>query len=196
MYLGIRAIGSFAELDDVNSSGFGGGLNIQNDTDTVAGLGGVVGYRWQGIPLRTEIEAGYRFRFDLDAQDLGAPAIDYEADIATTTVLFNAMLEWRNESDFTPFIGGSIGWARHSSDTKRINTGTQAKVSKDTDEDNLAWGGMAGVDWHFAERWSADIAYRYLNLGDVDAGRFSGGDGVDADDYTSHDIMLSVNFRF
>lgn len=196
VYVGIRAIGSFAELDDVNPNGFGGTLNIQNDTDTVAGLGGVVGYRWQGIPLRTEIEAGYRFRFDLDAQDVGAPTIDYEADVATTTVLFNALLEWRNESDFTPFVGGSVGWARHSSDTKRVNTGTSAKVSKETDEDNLAWGGMAGIDWHFAEQWSAEFAYRYVNLGDVDAGSFSGGDGVNADDYTSHDIMLSVNFRF
>jgi len=196
VYIGIRGVGSLASFDDVNTSGFVGAKQIQNDDDSVAGIGGFVGYRWQDLPLRTEIEAGYRFRFDFDVRDQGAPAIDYEANVATLTVLFNAILEWRNESDFTPFIGGTIGWARHSSDTTRVVVPTQASVSEDTDKDNLAWGGLAGVEWGFTEHWSAGLAYRYINMGEVDAGSFSGGDSVSADDYTSHDLLLSVSYRF
>jgi opacity protein-like surface antigen len=196
VYLGVRAIGSLVELDDVDTDGFAGATDVQNDSDTVAGLGGVVGYRWADIPLRTEIEAAYRFRFDFDVRDQATPAIDYEANVESMTVFFNALLEWRNESDFTPFIGGSIGWARHSSETTRVVVPTQASVSQDTDKDNLAWGAMAGVDWAFTEHWSAGLAYRYTNLGEVDAGSFSGGDSVSADDYTSHDVLLSFSYRF
>lgn len=196
-YIGIRGIGSIAELDDVNSSGFGGTQNTENDDDEVAGVGGIIGYRWEDIPLRTEIEGSYRFRFDMDVRDQDAPVVDYETDIATSTILFNAFLEWRNESDFTPFIGGSVGWARNSADTERRVLGGGGGSEKDeNNDDNVAWGGMVGVDWLFLENVSAELAYRYINLGDVDAGDFSTGESLDADDYTSHDIMLSVSYRF
>ena len=195
-YAGIRGIGSIAQVDDVNTSGFGGADRVENDDDEVAGIGGIVGYRWQDFPLRTEIEGSYRFRFDLDVRDQGAPIVDYETNIATTTVLFNAFLEWRNDSDFTPFVGGSIGWARNSAENDRTNFATLATESDDTDEDNLAWGAMAGVDWLFLDNVSAELAYRFINLGDVDAGSFSGGDSIDADDYTSHEILLSLSYRF
>jgi len=195
-YLGVRGIGSFAELDDVNSSGFGGAENVENDDDEVAGVGGIVGYRWEDFPLRTEIEGSYRFRFDMDTRDQDAPVVDYETDIATTSVLFNALLEWRNESDFTPFVGGSVGWARNSADTERNVLGGGGNENDDNDEDNVAWGAMAGVDWLFTDFMSAEIAYRYINLGDVDAGDFSTGESLDADDYTSHEILLSISYRF
>ena len=89
-----------------------------------------------------------------------------------------------------------MGWARHTSDTKRVNIGTQASSSDKFHENNFAWGGMAGLDWHFAQSWSAEVAYRYLDMGEVDAGSFSGGDSVSADHYTTHDVLLSVSFRF
>lgn len=195
-YLGARAIGSFASAGGIDTSGFAGSTRIQNDSDTVAGVAGVVGYRWADLPLRTEIEGGYRFRFDFDLQDQGAPTIDYETNLESATVLFNALLEWRNESDFTPFIGGSIGWARNISETTRVNIPGGTSTTQDNDEDNLAWGVMAGVDWEFIDHWSAGLAYRYLDLGEFDSGSFSGGDSVGADDFTSHDVLLSVTYRF
>lgn len=195
-YVGVRGTGSLAELDSVNANGFAGSSNVQNDSDSNIGIGAVVGYRWQDIPLRTEIEGGYRFRFDFDAQDSGPPVTDYEVNIATTTVLLNALLEWRNDTEFTPFVGGSVGWARHSSDTSRVVIPTQAETSKTTDKDNLAWGVMAGVGWEFLDHWSAELAYRYTDLGEVDAGSFSGGDSLSADDYISHDLLLTVSYRF
>lgn len=195
-YVGIRGIGSIAQVDDVSSSGFVGAETVENDDDKVVGVGGIVGYRWQDLPLRTEIEGSYRFRFDMDVRDQGAPVIDYESNVSTTSVLLNVFLEWRNESDFTPFVGGSVGWARNSAENDRVTLGTAAHESDDTDKDNLAWGAIAGVDWLFLDDVSAQLAYRFINLGDVDAGSFSGGDSIDADDYTSHEILLSVSYWF
>lgn len=196
VYLGLRASGSFVSIDDVSGQGFTGATSIQNDSDEVAGVAALVGYSWADIPLRTEVEAGYRFRFDFDLQDSGPPVVDYEANLESIVVLFNAMLEWRNDSDFTPFIGGSIGWAQNRAETKRVVIGSPGSSSKDNDTDNLAWGVMAGVDWEFIDQWSAGLAYRYLDLGEVETGTFSGGDGVSADDYTSHDVLLTFSYRF
>ena len=184
-YVGLRANGSIVDADDISGQGFTGSIDAQNDSDTVAGIAAVVGYKWDYLPIRTEVEGGYRFRFDLDVQDQCAPVVDYEAD-----------LEWRNESDFTPFIGGSIGYARNDADTDRVVVPTQATTSKSNATDNLAWGVMAGVDWEFIDHWSAGLAYRYIDLGEVETGTFSGGDGVSADDYTSHDLLLTFTYRF
>lgn len=195
-YVGIRAIGSIAAMDDIDTVGFTGSQSIENDNDAVAGVGVIAGFRWAGIPLRTEVEASYRFRFDFDARDSGPPATTYESNVATISVLLNALLEWRNDSDFTPFIGGTVGWARNSSDTTRIDVPSQARTSEKTDSDNLAWGGLAGVGWQFAESWSAELAYRYIDMGEVGAGSFAAGDGIEADHYVSHEALLSFSYRF
>ena len=200
MYLGIRAIGAVSMMDGLDTRNFNGTLNAQNDNDDVAGVGGVLGYRWRALPVRTELEVAHRFRFDLDLQDRGAPGgtIDYEANVRTTSVLFNALYEWRNDTSFTPFIGGSVGWARNTADSDRVViVPGLPRTSKETDSDDLAWGGMLGVDWRFAGNWSAELAYRYIDLGEVEVGPFSANnDGVTADDYTAHDVILSLSYRF
>lgn len=195
-YLGLRAIGSVAQIDSVGASGFTGSTLVENDSDVVGGLAGVYGYALGKLPLRVELEVAHRFRFDLDVRDQGPPVIDNEVNLATTSALVNMIGEWRNTSDFTPFAGAGIGWARNSTETQRTNLGTQAKTEHDNDEDNFAWSGLAGVDWAFSDNWVAEFAYRYINLGDVDTGLSAAGDTITSDDYTSHDILLSVFYRF
>ncbi|MGF1607983.1 MAG: outer membrane protein [Kiloniellales bacterium] len=197
-YVGIRAIGApFAEMRSVKTQGFAGPANVENDTDQVAGPAAVIGWRFKRLPLRAEIEGGYRVRFDLDVRDQ-APGgtVDYEIDVATAQLLFTAILEWRNRSSLTPFVGGSIGWARNTTETQRTVLSTQVQVNREQDQDNIAWGLMAGVDWRFAERWSAEIAYRFMNLGKVETARFATGEQISSDNYLSHDVLLSVFYRF
>lgn len=197
-YVGIRAIGSaFSEIRDVETTGFNGTADVQNDTDQVAGPAGVIGWRFKNFPLRTELEAGYRVRFDLDVRDqAGAGTVDYEINVATAQVLVNAILEWRNKSSFTPFLGGSVGWARNYADTQRTVLSTQAQVDREQETDNIAWGIMAGVDWRISRNWSADIAYRFVDLGEVETVRFAGGDQIASDHYFSHDVLFSLYYRF
>ena len=196
VYIGVRAIGAIAEIGDVSTTGFTGTTTIDNDTDEVAGIAGIFGYAFDKLPLRAELEVGYRFRFDLDVRDLGPQTIDYEMDVATTTALLSAIAEWRNDSDFTPFVGATVGWARNSTETQRTNLSTRAQVFRDTDKDNFAWGGTAGVDWAFSENWAAQFAYRYINLGEVDTGAVNTTDRITGDDYVSHDVLLTIIFLF
>lgn len=195
-YVGLRAIGSVAEINDVGTNGFGGSTLVEHDSDEVAGVGFVAGLSLPQAPVRFELEAAHRFRFDLDVRDIATPVIDYEVNVATTSLLLNAFVEWRNDSDFTPFVGGTLGWARNSTETKRASLGGGPASEYDNDEDNLAWGGMVGLDWDFAESWAAQLAYRYIDLGEVSTGLAPTGEGIESDEYVSHDVLLSILFRF
>jgi len=196
IYGGIRAIGSVAEFGDVNITGFTGTELIENDSDVVGGVAGVLGYSFGRLPVRVEVEVGHRFRFDFDVRDVANPVINYEMDVATTSALATAIVEWRNDTNFTPFAGVTAGWARNSTDTRRQDNNNGAATNTDQDLDNFAYGGVLGLDWGFSENWSAEVAYRYINLGDVETGVIDTTDSISADDYISHDLLFSILYRY
>jgi opacity protein-like surface antigen len=195
-YAGLRLVGSVADLDDVSATGFSGPLQDNHSDDLVAGGGGVFGYRWGRWPIRTEVEIIHRVRFDWDFRDTGTPAVGYENNVDSTNLLFNLLFEYRNMSDFTPFIGGTLGWAHNNSSVDRSNVGTNITTSQSNAEDNLAWGIMLGLDWAFASNWGAEIAYRFLNLGPVSTGVFPTGEEVSAENYIVHDVMISAMYNW
>ena len=195
-YLGFRFIGSVAEIQDTTATNFKGILQINHEDDLVAGNSVILGYRWKSIPIRTEIEVGVRYRFDYDNRDTGTPVTGYENNLSTVTGLVNVAYEYRNSSDFTPYFGGSIGWAQQHSEVERNNLVTGEIEKFSSNEHNFAWGGLLGVTWHFAKHWDADFGYRFINLGDVDTGVSSIGTRIEGEDYLSHDVLFTVNYRF
>ena len=69
-------------------------------------------------------------------------------------------------------------------------------MTQDNDEDNLAWGALVGIDWDSAEGWVAELAYGYINPGDIDTGPIGPGERITAEDYVCHDILPSTALRF
>ncbi|MDH3699721.1 MAG: outer membrane beta-barrel protein [Alphaproteobacteria bacterium] len=195
-YLGLRLVGSVAKVIDESATGFNGTFITNTDSDLVGGGGGVFGYRWAGLPIRTEVEIAHRVRFDWGVRDGGPPVLGYENNLESTNVLFNVLYEHRNPSSFTPFIGGTVGWARNRSQVDRTVIGSGTVQSKSNTVNNVAWGVMLGVDWAFTSNWSAEFAYRYIDLGEASSGLFAGGDGFDANQYSSHDILISILYAW
>lgn len=195
-YLGLRIVGAYSEVQDTAAQNFGGTLIVNNDTDLTAGAGVVLGYRWKNLPIRTEIEIAYRFRFDHDLRDNGTVVQGYENNLATLSGLVNVAYEYRNSSSFTPYFGGSIGWAQNHSVVDRDNLNTGEEEEFENRKHNLAWGGMLGVTWRFADHWDADLGYRFINLGEVDSGVSNVGPSFTADDYISHDVLITFDYRF
>ncbi len=196
VYGSLSMIGVNAEFGDLEATSFTDATRVENGGDEVTGITGVLGYSFGRFPFRAEVEVARRFRFDFDVRDAAAPISDYEMNVATISALASAIIEWRNDTDFTPFAGVTAGWARNSTDTRRLNLSTEASTDTDEDTDNFAYGGFLGLDWGFNENWSAEVAYRYLNLGDVETGAANTADGVSADDYVSHDVLFSIFYRF
>lgn len=194
MYAGLRLLGSFVDLDDISLSGVQGPLVGEHSSDLVGGGGGFVGYRWDWLPLRTEMEVGYRVRMDWDFRSSSTPAIGYKNNVDSTTVLFNILAEYRNESAFTPFFGGTLGWVRNHSSADRTALISNTTTSQDSTVNDFAWGIMLGLDWAISANWRAEVAYRYLDLGSVSTGRFPTGDQVTADSYVAHDLVLSAAY--
>jgi opacity protein-like surface antigen len=196
IYGGVRAIGSVAEFGDVNITGFTGTELVENDSDVVAGVAAVLGYSFGEFPVRVEVEVGYRFRFDFDVKDVASPVVDYKMNVATTSALATAIVEWRNETNLTPFAGVTAGWARNSTDTRRKDNNNGATTNADRDLDNFAYGGVLGLGWGFRENWSVEIAYRFINLGEVETGVIDTTDRISANDYISHDLLFSILHRY
>ena len=196
-YLGLRAVGAYAQLHNQSATGFTGSHEKTNSSDFTAGGGAVAGFRFFRVPLRMEVEGHWTYRFDWDNRDITAATVDYESNVETHAVLFNTILDWRNNSAFTPFVGVSLGWARHRNETTRTVIPTQAKVTQDDVSNNFAYGLMLGVDWALDEDWTIGLAYRFIRMGEVSTGRYTAtGDQIDAQQYESHDVLLDVKYTF
>ena len=194
-FLGLRATGSVAEMENTQFTGFASSI-INNDEDLTAAASAYIGYRFDDVPLRLEVEGGKRFRFDYDVRNVNAGiATGFENNVDTTYALLNLGWEIRHFGEFVPYLGASVGWARNNSEVER-NAFAGGITSTENAVDNLALGAMVGVDWRFAESWGTGIGYRYINLGEVDTGPLAGGESFSTNDYVAHDVMLSIEFRY
>ena len=147
-------------------------------------------------PTWTEIEVGVRYRFDYDHRDTGAPVTGYENNLSTVTGLVNIAYEYRNSSNFTPYFGGSLGWAQQHSEVTRNNLEARQVEKFSGDSHSFAWGGIVGVTWNFSKHWDTDFGYRFVNLGNVDTGISSVGTRLEGENYLSHDVLFTVIYRF
>ncbi|MEQ8667415.1 MAG: outer membrane beta-barrel protein [Rhodospirillales bacterium] len=202
-YLGGRLLPAMSTIDGYEQAGGTGGTfeQIGDDYDSTAGVSLLLGYHWNehGLPVRTEIEYGYRFRNDFNTREnpFPNPVIGYKNDLATHFLMFNGYVDFATDSPWRPFIGAGFGWARNSSSTTR--SGNDPSVSSqtiETDTDNLAYSFSAGTRVAISSEWIGEIGYRYIEFGEVDTGQFSTGDSVTADSHVSHDIVLGVAYLF
>jgi opacity protein-like surface antigen len=195
LYGNLRAIG-FATKSGAESGATGGATGAMTDSGEIAGVAGILGYSFGRFPFRAEVEVARRFRFDIDTPEGTAPAADRESNPAGTSALASAIVEWRNDSDFTPFAGVSAGWAWNPADSGRLDLSGPGTAENDAATDSFAYGGILGFDLGLGENLSAGVAYRYLNLGNGDSGSIDAADSVSTDDYISHDVLLSILYRF
>lgn len=181
----LRAIGAFVEF---------GAPRFGSDGDEIAGVAGVLGYSFSRIPVRAEVEVTQPL--DSDARESATQAPDYVTNLTSMSALASAILEWRNEFGLTPYAGVTAGWARTSTDTRHLYLSDPAAAEGDEGTDGFAYGGVLGLDWGVSENWSAGVAYRYLNLGGGEAGNIDAADSISTDDDISHDVLLSILYRF
>ena len=114
---------------------------------------------------RIDVTAAYR-KYKLDQSDKFAPPTSFKADITSMAVMANLYLELA-EGGVTPYIGGGVGMSQNKlGDVALDNSGIQGTIQGDT-KLGFAWGAMLGFSFPLASHLAIDIAYRFMDLGDV-----------------------------
>jgi opacity protein-like surface antigen len=180
-------------------------------------IGGGFGYQWNSW-LRFDATAEYRAKTRFKAIGSytefcpGGRCFDvYDGNHSAIVVLANAYIDLGTWMCLTPFIGGGVGFAQHRvsalTDVGFISNGTTGfgYGQNDFTEAKFAWALHAGVAYNVNNNFKMELAYRYLNMGNVNTGIIdcaSGGCSTGAGPrafYTfremdSHDVKLGMRW--
>ena len=101
--------------------------------------------------IRLEGEVLY---FQSDVSDISGTAAS--GDLSNASLMFNAFYDFNTDSNWTPFIGGGIGYARVEFDN--LSAGGATLI--DDSDDTFAWQFRAGVSYQLSPSISINGSYR------------------------------------
>jgi opacity protein-like surface antigen len=188
--------GNFSHIDKAfESSGF-------------AGIG--VGYKFNNW-LRFDTTGEYRGKATFHGLDTYKGGVnfpggtdEYTATLKSWVWLANAYWDIGCWGGFTPYVGGGVGYAQnYIGDFTDINTPNNGVAFANTNiTGNFAWAVHAGVAYQVTPRFTVDLAYRYLNLGDMSSDKIQTYNGsgtfpeLEFQNVASHDVMLGFRWNF
>jgi opacity protein-like surface antigen len=171
------------------------------DSSMLGGLG--VGYQfndWFRIDATGEYRSGATFR-GLDTY--GPASNDYFGTKSEWLFMANAYIDLGTWWCVTPFVGAGIGYSRNTlsnwRDTNNVTGATAYADSKSQWE--MAWALHAGLAYKVTKNFTAEFAYRYVNLGDFSTQDMIGFNGqnlsynpLQLNGVTSHDFKLGLRW--
>lgn len=198
IYAGIKIIDSIQSTGDLSRPDELKGAGIGSYSQNSIGGGIYVGYDFYPkfqVPLRTEIEYAIRSNMDTSwtKNDFGGTGHKTEVDytMGLQTLFFNAYLDLHNSTDFTPYIGAGAGLGFINNKMSATVSGPFINGEDSYNKMNtvFAWNVGAGVSYAMTENISADLAYRFVGLGQNDM------DGVKTHPY-ANEFSLGLRFTF
>lgn len=121
-------------------------------------------YHQHQFPLRAEIEYAIRTDVDTEIDTDGGRGNSIDANFGLQTLMANLYLDFHNSTAFTPYIGGGLGMGFIRTDYE-FNDGAR-NFSKSETNTVFAWNVGLGCAYAFNDNISADLAYRYVGLGE------------------------------
>ncbi len=188
---GLYVSGKFLDSYQTN---YGGGFLTGTDSSNTIGFafaGGYDFYMNSDTPVRTEIEYAFRSAF-MGEENSSFNGNHYGSDVRVNvhTLMANVYYDFYNESAFTPYVGGGIGIGYLEGD---FATGGSFTGQRDIEDYVLAFNFGAGVGYSFTDNLTADLGYRYLNLGASESNYY----GNDLTTHLSaHEFSLGLRLGF
>ena len=172
------------------------------DSSMLFGLG--VGYQFNEW-FRADVTGEYRGKSDFHGLDIvnSNYTDEYHAKKSEWLFLFNAYADLGTWWCFTPFVGAGAGFSRVTiADFLDVNTPNHGVAFADTASQwNVAWALHAGLAIQASPNWTAELAYRYVSLGDGITGDIITYTGVNNFNnpmhfkgITSHDFKLGLRW--
>jgi opacity protein-like surface antigen len=202
--------GKFSSPDQPPAQFFGADFGA----GSLAGVG--IGYQFNNW-LRADVTGEYRFskgfkvfdRIDFDAGG-GLRGTTHEmthGDYTSAVFLLNGYVDLGTWYGLTPFVGAGVGVAYNMlsgfSDQSVTDIGGVASPSmgwmSNSSKSNLAWALHAGVGYDVTPNFKVELAYRYLNLGEMRTGQLNCICGavyspLKIKDLQSHDIKIGLRW--
>lgn len=151
----------------------------QRDMNDTSFIGAGVGYQWNSW-MRFDATAEYRAKAKFNALGSytefcpGGRCFDkYDGNHSAVVVMANAYVDLGTWMCLTPFVGVGAGFAQHRftgmTDVGYISDGTTGfgYSQVDSSEWKFAWAVHAGVAYNVTNNFKMELAYRYLNMGNV-----------------------------
>ena len=178
---------------------------VQKEFDSSPLFGIGLGYQfndWFRVDVTGEYRGKANFR-GLDTWNNGLGANDHYGTKSEWLFLANAYVDLGTWWCITPFIGAGIGYSQNTlSNWRDVNMFNNAIGYSDSHSQwEMAWALHAGLAYKVSKNFTAEIAYRYVNLGDFRTNDLIGHDGSNAtynpihlNGVTSHDIKLALRW--
>lgn len=162
------------------------------DSDSFKKSKGVVGLRIAyglSIPLledtlRTELEYGYngKVKFTIDGDS---------SEMKSQTLMLNAYYDFNTGTEWTPYVGAGLGYARLKNEFSNPSENQYASKSKG----NFAWNVSAGTAYAINRDVAVDLSYRFTDYGKVnhdDHRVFT----VKKSKQRANELNLGIRYRF
>lgn len=147
-------------------------------------VSGTGGYAF-GNGLRLEGELAYR-QAAMDQIMVSGLSGKINSDLQSIGMMANAYYDFRNASAVTPYIGAGLGFANVTVGDGAING---IKVWNKADDTVFAYQVAAGVGFEINNALTFDVGYRYYATPDA---KFE----LAKADFSSHNLMLGIRFKF
>lgn len=176
-------------------------LNKEFESGMLFGAG--IGYQFNDW-FRADVTGEYRGKTAFRGFDVyPGGANDYFANKSEWLVMANAYVDLGTWWCITPFIGAGIGYSQNTiSNFRDVNTPNNGiAYAGDHSQWEMAWALHAGLAYKISKNFTAELSYRYVNLGDFQSGdiiAYNGTNNVNNPlvfkDVTSQDVRLSLRW--
>lgn len=197
-YLGLDS-GSQQSLGRIEETGRSGAPSYSLQSGSLTGLR--VGHDW-GQGLRFEVNVRYREAESDMAVKSGSGPLDgqqyrLDAQVETLSMMAHALHDYPLSERWSLFASAGVG-VIHNNVNGRLYLVTAGGWNgfKQGETTTLSWSLGGGVSRRLDRDWTLDAGWQYIDLGDAHSLIRTDGRRLVVDGYASHDLSLSLRYRF
>lgn len=163
------------------------------DTDFDAGytLTAALGYdytsNWRGEIEASILDNDVESHASGNTEDAGS-----DGSVTTIAIMANAIYDFENSSDFVPYIGAGIGFARV--EFKDYSSADSGDILDD-EANAFAYQAFAGMAYEFHEDWALTLDYKYFATDKPDVKTTLGSNDTDIDN-ENHSVNFGLRYTF
>lgn len=197
IYASVKAGISHTEFKDSSYSADGEVSNNRSKYETVyPSIYTAVGYDFSTIsPItaRAELEYSYKHADDFNPTLANKNLTRINNELTTQALMLNGFYDFKNKSDFTPYISAGVGLT-HLKNKQTLENHQRSSTNTDN---HFTWSAGVGVAYAVSQDVALDLSYRYVDAGEFNFKNSLGNRDTKTDvKLVSNEYLLGVRYNF